>query len=161
MKSKGFWRWCVIICKSCFLYFVHRLYFNKNTTFRKLDLLPSSGKNGRTETLAEPGGPTASVLSFLFYLKKEKDPASETYFYWNINDGQSLKKPLLQGDLYLRGSRFECQLRGQLSWQIFHGVSVSPVEFWGSRPKTHCFQFIVTNHPNSQHYILYAVKKCR
>jgi hypothetical protein len=32
------------ICKSGFLEFVHRLYFNKITTFRKLDLLPSSGK---------------------------------------------------------------------------------------------------------------------
>jgi hypothetical protein len=32
------------ICKSCFLDFVHRLYFNKITTFRKLDLRPSSGK---------------------------------------------------------------------------------------------------------------------
>jgi hypothetical protein len=31
-------------CKSVFFYFVHRLYFNKITTFRKLDLLPSSGK---------------------------------------------------------------------------------------------------------------------
>jgi hypothetical protein len=31
---------------------VHRLHFNKITTFRKLDLLPSSGKKGRTETLA-------------------------------------------------------------------------------------------------------------
>jgi hypothetical protein len=29
LKSKGFWRWRVIICKSCFLDFVHRLYFNK------------------------------------------------------------------------------------------------------------------------------------
>jgi hypothetical protein len=44
MKSKGFWLWCVIICKSVFLDFVHRLYFNKITTFRKLDLLPSSSK---------------------------------------------------------------------------------------------------------------------
>jgi hypothetical protein len=40
------------ICKSNFLDFVHRLYFNKVTTFRKLDLLPSSGKKGRTKTLA-------------------------------------------------------------------------------------------------------------
>jgi hypothetical protein len=31
-------------CKSGFLDFVYRLYFNKITTFRKLDLLPSSGK---------------------------------------------------------------------------------------------------------------------
>jgi hypothetical protein len=35
-----------------FLDFVHHLYFNKTATFRKLDLLPSSGKKGRTETLA-------------------------------------------------------------------------------------------------------------
>jgi hypothetical protein len=42
----------LIICKSSFSDFVHRLYFNKITTFRKLDLLPSSGKKGRTETLA-------------------------------------------------------------------------------------------------------------
>jgi hypothetical protein len=44
-----FWRWCATICN--FFYFVHCLYFNK-TTFRKLDLLPSSGKKGRTGTLA-------------------------------------------------------------------------------------------------------------
>jgi hypothetical protein len=31
-------------CKSDFLDFVQRLYFNKITTFRKLNLLPSSGK---------------------------------------------------------------------------------------------------------------------
>jgi hypothetical protein len=29
LKSKGFWWWCVVMCKSCFLDFVHRLYFNK------------------------------------------------------------------------------------------------------------------------------------
>jgi hypothetical protein len=50
MKSKGFWRWCGIICNSAFLDIVHRLYFNKITTFWKLDLLLSSGKKGRTET---------------------------------------------------------------------------------------------------------------
>jgi hypothetical protein len=63
LKSEGFWRWCVVICKSCFLDFVHRLYFNKITTFRKLDLLPSSGKKERQK----PRGPTArvSVLPFL------------------------------------------------------------------------------------------------
>jgi hypothetical protein len=60
MKSKGFWRWCIIICKSVFFSFVHRLYFNKITTFRKLDLLPSSGKRGRTKTLA------VGLWSFLF-----------------------------------------------------------------------------------------------
>jgi hypothetical protein len=42
---------------NCFLDFFHRLYFNKTTTFRKLDLLPSSGKKGRTETLAVGPGP--------------------------------------------------------------------------------------------------------
>jgi hypothetical protein len=41
-----------MIWKSSFLEFVHRLYFNKIITFRKFDLLPSSGKKGRTETLA-------------------------------------------------------------------------------------------------------------
>jgi hypothetical protein len=44
--------WKFIICKSGLLDFVHCLYFNKITTFRKLDLLPSSGEKGRTETLA-------------------------------------------------------------------------------------------------------------
>jgi hypothetical protein len=38
---------------------VHRLYFNKITTFRKLDLVPSSGKKGLR--LAQPGGPAARV----------------------------------------------------------------------------------------------------
>jgi hypothetical protein len=104
MKSKGFWRWCVIICKSVFLDFVHRLYFNKITTFLKLDLLPSSGKKGRTETLAagktwtslrlaQPGAQQLGLLSFTFYLKTEVNPASETLqFYWNIDNGQSPKK---------------------------------------------------------------------
>jgi hypothetical protein len=34
----------LIICKTDFLDFVHRLYLNKITTFRKLDLHLSSGK---------------------------------------------------------------------------------------------------------------------
>jgi hypothetical protein len=34
----------VISVKAVFLDFVHRLYFNEITTFRKMDLLPSSGK---------------------------------------------------------------------------------------------------------------------
>jgi hypothetical protein len=42
--------------------FVHRLYFNK-ITFRKLDLLQSSGKNGRTKTLAV--GPLVELASDL------------------------------------------------------------------------------------------------
>jgi hypothetical protein len=57
LKSKRFLRWCVIICKNCFLDFVH-LYFNKMT--------------------AQPGGPTARVSVLPFYLKTEEDPASET-----------------------------------------------------------------------------------
>jgi hypothetical protein len=36
-------RWYVIICE-CFSDFIHRLYSNKITTFRNLDLLLSSGK---------------------------------------------------------------------------------------------------------------------
>jgi hypothetical protein len=81
------------LCKSCFLDFVHHLYCNKNlkfTPFRKLDLLPSSGKKDRTETLAvespgrtslspglrlaQPGDSTArvsglSVLQFFLNFK--------------------------------------------------------------------------------------------
>jgi hypothetical protein len=65
-----------MFCKSgFFLYFVHRLYFNKTTTFRKLDLLPSSGPGLR---LAQPGDPTARFPVLPFYLKTEEDPASET-----------------------------------------------------------------------------------
>jgi hypothetical protein len=56
--------------------FVHGLYFNKITTFLKLDLLPSSGRKGRTKNLAvgpgpglrlaQPGGPTARVFVLPF-----------------------------------------------------------------------------------------------
>jgi hypothetical protein len=37
----------ILICNRVFLDIVHCLYFNKITTFRKLDLLPSSGKKGQ------------------------------------------------------------------------------------------------------------------
>jgi hypothetical protein len=59
--SRKYWSYCnsltnysekYTLGKSGFLDFVHRLYFNKITTFRKLDLLPSSGKKGRTKILA-------------------------------------------------------------------------------------------------------------
>jgi hypothetical protein len=51
--------------------------FNKITTFRKLDLLPSSGP-GSVLRLAQPEDPTARVSVLLpFYLKTEEDPASE------------------------------------------------------------------------------------
>jgi hypothetical protein len=85
MKSTGFWRWCVIICNSVFLDIVHRLYFNKITTFRKLDLLPSSSKKGEERKPnqktrprpylrpAQPGGPTARVsLLPLFTWRRKK-----------------------------------------------------------------------------------------
>jgi hypothetical protein len=60
---------------------VHHLYFNKITTFRKLDLLPSSGKKeGQKPKLFGPLVVLASDLSVSvlhFYLKTEEDPASE------------------------------------------------------------------------------------
>jgi hypothetical protein len=40
----------IINCKSCSLGFAHPLYFNKMTTFRKLDILPSSGKKEGQKT---------------------------------------------------------------------------------------------------------------
>jgi hypothetical protein len=50
-----------VICNSVFVDIVHRLYFNKITTFRKLDLLPSSGTKARTEILAA-GPPGWAIL---------------------------------------------------------------------------------------------------
>lgn len=46
--------------------FIHRLYFNKISTFRKLGLLPSS-----CLTLAWPGGPTSGFL-FIFTWRQKK-----------------------------------------------------------------------------------------
>jgi hypothetical protein len=43
-----------VFCNSGFLDIVHRLYFNKITTFRKLDLLPSSGKKDRNPSCWAP-----------------------------------------------------------------------------------------------------------
>jgi hypothetical protein len=60
MKSKGLWRWCVIICKTGFLDIVHLFFLNKITTFRKLDLLPPGLR------LAQPGGPTSRVSALPF-----------------------------------------------------------------------------------------------
>jgi hypothetical protein len=57
-----------LISKSVFFYFVHRLYLNKITTFRKLDLLPSSGKKGssRSEAASTTGSNSWDfVLPFL------------------------------------------------------------------------------------------------
>jgi hypothetical protein len=71
----------MVLYNMFFFYFVLSLYFSKIITFRKLDLLLSSGKKERQEPkLLGPlvelaslrtGGPTA-------YLKAEEDPASET-----------------------------------------------------------------------------------
>jgi hypothetical protein len=69
LKSKGFWRWCIIICKRGFLDFVHRLHFS-NITFRKLDLLPSSGKKeGQKPQLL---GPLVELASDLDCFNKSK-----------------------------------------------------------------------------------------
>jgi hypothetical protein len=53
INSKGFWRWCVTLITTGFLDFVHRpeFYNQENTTFRKLDLFPSSGEGGGAPTL--------------------------------------------------------------------------------------------------------------
>jgi hypothetical protein len=52
-NSKGFWWWCVTFIATRFLDFVHRPDFHKqeNTTFRKLDLFPSSGEGVGAPTL--------------------------------------------------------------------------------------------------------------
>jgi hypothetical protein len=47
LDYKGFWRWCLTLRITRFLDFVHRTVFSKTyqrTTFRKLDLFPSSGE---------------------------------------------------------------------------------------------------------------------
>jgi hypothetical protein len=53
VESKGFWRWRITLRVTGFLDFVHRLEFSilENTTFRKLDLSPSSGEGSKTPTL--------------------------------------------------------------------------------------------------------------
>jgi hypothetical protein len=70
-----------MICKRGFLDFVHRLYFNKITLFRKLDLLPSSGEKEGQKTWSEASS-TARVSVLPFYLKTEEDPASETLLFY-------------------------------------------------------------------------------
>jgi hypothetical protein len=48
INCTGFWRWCVTLITTGFLDLVHRpeFYKQENTTFRKLDLFPSSGEGG-------------------------------------------------------------------------------------------------------------------
>jgi hypothetical protein len=129
--------WTTLICKSGFLDFVHRIYFNKITTFRKLDLLPSSGKKGRTKTqkmyldahlntsvrnipqtmvvarclllrahlgwscpglrLAQPGGPTARVSVFPFFLPEDGRRSSfRNVILLKYRRWTKSKEPLLQ-----------------------------------------------------------------
>jgi hypothetical protein len=45
------------------------LYFNKITTFRKLDILPSSGKKGETETFLPVDGRRSSFRNVVILLK--------------------------------------------------------------------------------------------
>jgi hypothetical protein len=52
MESKGFWRWCVIICKSGFLDFVCRPYFNKICNVSETGSSSVFRLKGRRETLA-------------------------------------------------------------------------------------------------------------
>jgi hypothetical protein len=56
IKFKKFWRWCITLSMTEFLDFIHRLEFEilENTTFRKLDLFPSSGEGGKTPTVLGP-----------------------------------------------------------------------------------------------------------
>jgi hypothetical protein len=56
VDSEGFWRWCITLRFTGFLDFFHRPVFWKleNTTFRKLDLFPSSGVGGKTPTQLGP-----------------------------------------------------------------------------------------------------------
>jgi hypothetical protein len=44
---------------KCFLDFVHRLFFYKITTFRKLDILPSSGKKRKDKHPSSTSGPNS------------------------------------------------------------------------------------------------------
>jgi hypothetical protein len=108
------WRVLMTVCynlqKYFFFYFVHCIYFNKITTFWKLHLLPSSGKKGRTETLAvgtpgwtslspglrlaQPGGPNSlrpglrlahpggptAMVSVLPFLPEDIERSS----FWNV-----------------------------------------------------------------------------
>jgi hypothetical protein len=56
VHPKGFWRWCVTLIIIKILDFVQRPDFYKpeNTTFRKLDLFPSSGVGGGTYSTEKP-----------------------------------------------------------------------------------------------------------
>jgi hypothetical protein len=86
IDSKGFWRWCITLRITGFSDFFHRPVFWKleNTTFRKLDLFPSSDDGGgKTPTQL---GPLRLALSkgpnwvgvFSSHLRTETDPVFET-----------------------------------------------------------------------------------
>jgi hypothetical protein len=52
LHSKGFWRLCMVLKFTGFLDFVHRpvFYILENTTFRELNLFPSSGEEREAHT---------------------------------------------------------------------------------------------------------------
>jgi hypothetical protein len=68
------------------LHFGSWIFFHLQVKKRK-DKNPAPGLR-----LAQPGAQQLGLVSFLFYLKTEENPASETLqFYGNIDDGQSPK----------------------------------------------------------------------
>jgi hypothetical protein len=73
VDSKRFGRWCIILRITGFLDFVHRPVFYKpdNTTFRKLDLFPSSSEGVDTYCVG--------------YLKKSQ-PQSLVWFRLALRD---------------------------------------------------------------------------
>jgi hypothetical protein len=78
--SEGFLRWCITLRITEFYGFTQRLVFQKieNTTFRKLNLFPSSNE-GETHvfclSLALSKGPNRAGVPM--YLRTETDPVSE------------------------------------------------------------------------------------
>jgi hypothetical protein len=71
-----------------FLDFFHCRVFQKNTTFRKPDLFPSSGEGGGEDTYSV--GPLRERLSRCLlphlHLRTETDPVSETSCFFGIQD---------------------------------------------------------------------------
>jgi hypothetical protein len=94
-KSEDFWRWCVIICKTVLLGFVHRLNYKiiKLQRFGSWILLPSSGKKWgkRTESLSVglPGwaslrlGPCLQLPGRCLFI---------TLLFYDLDDWQSPKE---------------------------------------------------------------------
>jgi hypothetical protein len=88
-------------CKRGFLDFVHRLYFSKITTFRRLDLFLSSGKKGRTNTLAVESPGCASIRpgfcpSFVLPEDGRRSSFRNVVILLKYGRWAKSKKPLLQ-----------------------------------------------------------------